>query len=86
MSKKAAKEPQKDTPEDPTQKIRQTLDEALNNDDNVTLAVVIFVHKDADEPQVWRKGHWYDGSVMMNNALDAYKAKAAVELGLIGRG
>lgn len=85
MSKKAAKEPQQDTPEDPTQKIRQALDEVLVNNDNVTLAVVVFVHKDSDEPQVWRKGHWYDGSVMLNNTLDAYKAKAAVELGLIPR-
>lgn len=67
--------------EEALQKIRDDLGEVLNTDD-IGLAVVVFVHKDASEPQVWRKGHWYDNSALLNTVLSAYRAKAAMELGL----
>jgi hypothetical protein len=63
------------------QKIRDGLDELLDID-KIELAVVVFVHKDATEPQVWRKGHWYDSSALLNTVLSAYRTKAAMELGL----
>ncbi len=67
--------------EDKIQNIRDTLNEVLNVDD-IELAIVVFVHKNAEEPQVWRKGHWYDNSALLNTVLSAYRAKAAMELGL----
>ena len=67
--------------EDLIEKIRNALDGVLDTDD-MELAVVVFVHKDATEPQVWRKGHWYDTTALLNTVLSAYRAKASMELGL----
>jgi len=68
--------------EDNTKKVRDALDKVLDDNDDIELAVVVFVHKGTDEPQVWRKGHWYDGTAVLNTVLSAYRAKAAMELGL----
>ncbi len=76
MPKKKEQEP----PKDPTEAVREALEKVLMTDD-IELATVVFVHKDTDEPQIWRKGHWYDAAALMNGVLHAYRAKAAMELG-----
>ena len=52
------------------------------SDNNVDQAVLIFSVNDKEEPQVYRKGHFYDSAVLINHVMAAYRAKAAVELGI----
>ena len=74
MSKKEKQE----TSKDPVEVIRAARDELMGDD--IELAACVFVHKGVGEPQVWRKGHWYDAATLLNTVLQAYRTKAAVEL------
>lgn len=76
-----AKKTEKETPKTPEEEIREKLGELLNQED-VGTTIVIFTHKDCEEPQVWRKGHWYDSAALMSEVLNAYRMKAIKELGL----
>ena len=62
------------------EEIRGKLGEVLDSDD-IGTTIVIFTHKDVEEPQVWRKGHFYDAAALLNEVLHAYKMKAAKDLG-----
>jgi hypothetical protein len=52
------------------------------SDKRIKLAAVIFTVEGDDEPQLYRKGHFYDTATMLNHVMNAYRARAAVELGL----
>ena len=65
MSKKEKQE----TSKDPVEIIRAALDELMGDD--IELAACVFVHKGVGEPQVWRKGHWYDAATLLNTVLQA---------------
>ena len=74
----------KESPEEVLEKrleeIRTALGETLDAED-INTTIVIFTHKDTKEPQVWRKGHFYDAAALLNEVLNAYKMKAAQDLG-----
>jgi len=55
---------------------------AFLDDDRIQTATVIFQVENGKSPHVLRKGHFYDNAVLLNAALDAYRAKASVELGI----
>ena len=50
---------------------------------NIKVGAVIFTVEGNDEPQLYRKGHFYDVATMVNQVANAYRAKAAVDLGLM---
>ena len=66
---------------DPTEDVKSKLD-AMFSENDFGDAIVIFTHKGSNEPQLWRKGHFYDVTVLMNHVLSLYKQKVSVELGL----
>lgn len=55
---------------------------AFLDDDHIKVATVIFSVDGEESPHVLRKGHFYDNAVLLNTALNAYRAKAVVDLGL----
>jgi hypothetical protein len=55
---------------------------AFLDDDRIQIATVVFSIDDGQGPHVLRKGHFYDTAALLNTALEAYRAKAAVELGI----
>lgn len=61
-------------------RIKEQIEELLANE-NITLGAIIFTTKDSPEPQIMRKGHFYDTAAMLHHVLSAYRAKASVELG-----
>jgi hypothetical protein len=65
----------------PNTNIQEKLEE-LFSDEDVGNVIVIYTQKDLSEPQLWRRGHFYDITVLKNQVLTAYKQKALVELGL----
>lgn len=54
---------------------------AIIEDADIESAIVIFKSKKDGEPNVLRKGHFYDIAKMLNYTLNAYKQKIAVEVG-----
>jgi len=68
-------------PSDEFEEVRSKIEEFLN-DDRVKIATVVFSMGDNESPHVLRKGHFYDNAALLNTTLDAYRAKAAVELGI----
>lgn len=62
--------------------LKKELEKLLLENSDVKLAAVIFTIGDETEPQVFRKGHFYDNAMMVNQVMAAYRAKAAVDLGL----
>jgi hypothetical protein len=56
------------------------------SDKRIKLATVIFTVEGEEDPQLYRKGHFYDTSALLNHVLNAYRAKAAMELGIGGMG
>jgi len=56
--------------------------EKLLTDPRIKLSAVIFTVEGDEEPQLYRKGHFYDTAALMNHVMNAYRAKAAMELGL----
>ena len=75
------KKVQEETPKTPEQIVRDKISEVLG-EENIGTSIVIFTHKDCTEPQVWRKGHWYDSAALMAEVLNAYKLMAVKDLGL----
>lgn len=61
--------------------LKQQIGELLANN-NLIIGAVIFTTKDSDEPQIMRKGHFYDVAATLHHVLSAYRAKASVELGI----
>ena len=80
-SKQPINEALKATPEEIFEEVRAKIEEFLN-DDRVKIATVVFSIEDEENPHVLRKGHFYDNAALLNTTLDAYRAKAAVELGI----
>lgn len=77
-----AKKKEEITTEDALEALKKELEKLVLENANVKLAAVIFTVGDDPEPQVLRKGHFYDNAMMVNQVMNAYRAKAAVELGL----
>lgn len=72
-----AEEMQKDLIE----KLKADFEKLLSNK-SIGHATVIFTVEGENEPQIYRKGHFYDNAAMVNHVLNAYRAKVAMELGL----
>ena len=58
--------------------------EKLLKNSKINVATVIFTVEGNAEPQLYRKGHFYDAATMINQVANAYRAKAAMDLGLGG--
>ena len=56
--------------------------DAVLDDDLVSHASIVFTIKGESEPQACRKGHFYDVAAMVNYVMEAYRAKASIDLGL----
>lgn len=81
MTKSKIEEDIKSSPEKELEELREKFNELLN-DDRIELAAIIIKTKGDEEPHVYRKGHFYDVASAMNFALEAYRYKAKVDLGL----
>tara|TARA_Y100000310_G_C20172920_1_gene574535 strand:+ start:202 stop:480 length:279 start_codon:yes stop_codon:yes gene_type:complete len=81
LTKDKVTKPTENNVKEKVQLIKEKLAELFTNED-VELATVIFTVKSNEEPQVWRKGHFYDTATLLNKVLFAYKSKAVAELGL----
>lgn len=81
MTRKDDKKSTDNSTKQELEKIREELNEIIENE-QIELAAIVFKVKDLEEPQIIRKGHFYDAASLMNHILNAYRAKAAVDLGM----
>lgn len=63
------------------EQIREKIEQILS-EEKVELATIIFTMPTDNTPHVFRRGHFYDTTMLLNQVLSAYKTKAAVDLGL----
>lgn len=81
MANKKEQTTPEQTPEELVEQLKTEFEKLLSNR-KILQAAVIFVVDGEDEPQVYRKGHFYDTAAMMNHILNAYRTKAAMDLGM----
>lgn len=62
--------------------LSKALDKLIMENPEIELGVIAIKFKDEEEPRVWRKGHFYDSAKLLNNIMNAYRAKASMDLGL----